>query len=65
MSVWRYCDSCGEGMDRPTLTDFILGKMECYHCDHPHVVGEFERRLEVDQLIARVGAIESVLGITQ
>lgn len=52
-------------MDRPTLTDFILGKMECYHCDHPHVVGEFERRLEVDQLIARVGAIESVLGITQ
>lgn len=48
MGAWRYC-SCEAPLPRPTVTDAIIGRVECKNCALFFELGEWERRSTLDE----------------
>jgi hypothetical protein len=48
MSTYAYCHDCAVPLDPPTLSDVILGWITCPLCDSHYELGEFARRMYLD-----------------
>ena len=66
MGAWRYCPSCGSGMDAPTFREVIIGEQACGGtCDYVREVEPHEKDVGVDSFIERIEKIEAHLGLSK